>query len=82
MRLFGVYDKVSGHYLVWLVEANLGTCQRAIKTRFAGSNFEDFCGDFSLYHLADVDDKTGIISGVDPLYCCSFDEIFNPAPEV
>ena len=79
MRLFGIFDKVSGHYLAWLVESNLGTCTRAIKSRFANSNFDTFSGDFTLYHLADVDDSTGVISPVDPLLCCTFDEIFRSA---
>lgn len=81
MKLFGIYDNISGHYLAWLVEINVGTCIRAIRSRFKSSDFETFSQDFSLYELANVDDKSGSINSIDVAgFCCHFDEIFNAIP--
>ena len=79
MRLYGIYDKVSGHYLAWLVEANEGTCIRKIQSHFKQTEFEDFCSDFTLSELASLDDNFGTVIPNDaPKLLCRLDEIFTP----
>lgn len=81
MKLFGVYDSVSSHYLAWLVEQNEGTCVRSILSRFGNTDFNSFSSDFSLYELADVDDSTGVITPVNPTLVKRFSDIFKAGVE-